>query len=116
MNLVKDAAGAITIIHVDEDRLDAAVAIQFKDSFRALVENGTGPVVMNLEKVEFLDSSGLGAVVAARKLLGVDRRLDLASLQPAVEKVMILTRMNTVFTIHDDLQQALEAYGAARAS
>ncbi|WP_227285781.1 MULTISPECIES: STAS domain-containing protein [Paracoccaceae] len=116
MNLVKDAAGAITIIHVDEDRLDAAVAIQFKDSFRALVENGTGPVVMNLDKVEFLDSSGLGAVVAARKLLGADRRLDLASLQPAVEKVMTLTRMNTVFTIHDDLQQALEAYGAARAS
>jgi anti-sigma B factor antagonist len=53
--------------------------------------------------VEFLDSSGLGAVVAARKLLGsTDHRLALAGLQPAVEKVLRLTHMDRVFPIYAD--------------
>ncbi|QBY01854.1 anti-sigma factor antagonist [Rhodophyticola sp. CCM32] len=112
MNLVRETAGPITIIHVEEDRIDASVAIQFKDSFRALIEDDTGPVVLNLGKVNFLDSSGLGALVAARKLLGAGRVLDLAGLQPTVTKVMTLTRMNTVFNIHEDVPQAVAAHGA----
>jgi anti-sigma B factor antagonist len=50
--------------------------------------------------VEFLDSSGLGAVIAVMKMLGPERRLELAALGPAVERVVRLTRMDTVFTIH----------------
>jgi hypothetical protein len=51
----------------------------------------------DMSEVEFLDSSGLGAVVAARKLLGMDQHLALAGLQPAVEKVLRLTHMDRVF-------------------
>jgi anti-sigma B factor antagonist len=56
--------------------------------------------------VAFLDSSGLGAVVAVKKLMGPDRRLDLACLTPAVDKVFRLTRMDSVFTIHAALPDA----------
>lgn len=116
MKLSLDQSGPADVIRVEEDRIDASVAVQFKDCFRALAADGTGPVVLDLGAVAFLDSSGLGAVVAARKLLGAGRALDLAGLQPAVEQVMVLTRMNTVFEIHRDVATAMEAHGSAPAA
>ncbi len=102
--------GNVGVVHVDETRIDASVAIQFKDQFRSLIDPQEGPVILDLSQVDFLDSSGLGAVVAARKLLGGGRKLELAGLRPAVDKVMTLTRMNTVFPIHRDLDAALASH------
>jgi anti-sigma B factor antagonist len=88
------------VVRVAEDRIDAAVAIRFKDAMRELAQDGPPRVILDLTKVDFLDSSGLGAVVAVMKLLGPARKLELAGLTPTVEKVFRLTRMDQVFTIH----------------
>lgn len=109
MNLSFETRGAVGILRVEDSRLDASVAIAFKDRFRDLVSGSSGDVILDLANVAFLDSSGLGAIVAARKILGADRGLELAGLGPAVEKVMTLTRMNTVFPIHADVETALRA-------
>lgn len=103
MNLVSEDIGALRIITVAEARIDAAVAIQFKDAMRAINDDGPPRVVLDLSQVTFLDSSGLGAVVAAMKQVGPERRLELAGLTPTVAKVFHLTRMDTVFTIHPDV-------------
>ncbi len=107
MEMHVDDQDGLTVVRVDDTRIDASVAIQFKDTFRGLVSGRQGTVLLDLSMVEFLDSSGLGAVVAARKLLGPNRPLDLCGLQPAVDKVMALTRMNTVFKIYKDRAQAI---------
>lgn len=109
----QDYEGAI-LIAVEEPRIDAAVAIQFKDRLREMAEDGPARVVLDLSQVDFLDSSGLGAVVAAMKQLGAGRQLELAGLTPTVEKVFRLTRMDTVFTIHEDAGAAVG--GLAHAS
>lgn len=103
MNLVSEDIGPLRIVTVDEARIDAAVAIQFKDAMRAMTDAGPRRVVLDLSSVSFLDSSGLGAVVAAMKQAGPERSLELAGLTPTVEKVFHLTRMDTVFTIHPDV-------------
>lgn len=90
----------LLIVRVREQRIDAAGAIDFKDRMRDLTADNQCRVMLDLSDVTFIDSSGLGAVVAVRKSLGPDRPLDLAGLTPAVEKVFRLTRMDTVFTIH----------------
>jgi anti-sigma B factor antagonist len=90
-----------------EDRIDAATAIQFKEQMRDLTRDGPQRVVLDLARVQFLDSSGLGAIVAVKKLLGPDRVLELASLTPTVEKVFRLTRMDSIFTIHPSLAVAV---------
>ena len=90
------------VISVQEPRLDAAIAISFKEVVRSLtVPEGTR-VILNLEQVQFLDSSGLGAIVGVMKLLGPERPLEVAALSPAVRKLFRLTRMDTVFKIHDE--------------
>ncbi len=94
------------VISVRSDRIDAASAIAFKEDLRSRIEHGPPRVILDLSQVTFLDSSGLGAVVAAKKLVGPGRSFELSGLTGAVEKVFRLTRMDSVFTIHASLPQA----------
>lgn len=107
MALSSTITNATQIIKVHSDRIDAAMAIQFKEDMRHEAEGGAERVVLDLSGVEFIDSSGLGAIVASMKQLGSGRRLDLAGLHPFVEKVFRLTRMDTVFKLYPTLDDAL---------
>jgi anti-sigma B factor antagonist len=107
MDLKTEAQNDVLVVHAMDDRIDAAGAIQFKEQMRVICENPQPRVMLDLSRVSFLDSSGLGAVVAVMKLLGPGRRLELASLTPTVAKVFRLTRMDTVFTIHDSVPDGL---------
>lgn len=107
MNLTSISQNGALVVTVNESRIDAAVAIQFKDGIRAQTENSAGRVILNLAQVDFIDSSGLGAIVAAMKYLGKDRPLDLSGLNENVDRVFRLTRMDTIFNIHDTLGDAL---------
>lgn len=100
MDMATERLGDTLLVRVTEPRLDAAIAIQFKEAMRALAADGPPRVVLDLGQVGFLDSSGLGAVVAVMKALGPGRQLELAALTPPVARVFRLTRMDTIFTIH----------------
>ncbi|HWL55784.1 MAG TPA: STAS domain-containing protein [Paracoccus sp. (in: a-proteobacteria)] len=86
-------------IRVEEKRLDAAVALAFKDKVRGLVAHGGARVTLDLSPVDFMDSSGLGAVIAIFKQMPAGRSLVLSGLTPNVERVFRLTRMDKVMTI-----------------
>ena len=99
---VEDQVGR-RVVRVREPRIDAASSIQFRDSMRAAADGAPDAVVLDLGSVDFIDSSGLGAVVSTMKMLAPARRLELANLRPNVAKVFALTRMDRVFVIHDAL-------------
>ena len=108
MDLSSSAENGILVVTVNESRIDAAVAIQFKDKMREETEGEAARIILNLSMVEFIDSSGLGAIVAAMKQLGSTRQMDLSCLSENVDRVFRLTRMDTVFQIHKSLGEALE--------
>ncbi|MFT3687660.1 STAS domain-containing protein [Paenirhodobacter sp.] len=107
MILNAEAIGDALVVHVGEERLDAAIALRFKDRMREVTIQPAARVILDMSRVSFLDSSGLGALVAVMKFLAPTRRLELAGLRPNVEKVLHLTRMNTVFLIHSDIKSAV---------
>ena len=111
MDVLAEDRGGILVVRVLQDRIDAAGAIQFKDRMRDVTKVETPRVVLDLSQVGFLDSSGLGAVVAAMKALGPERTLELYGLTPTVQKVFRLTRMDSVFTIHQELPDDLRDAG-----
>lgn len=47
----------------------ASMSNDFRDELRALVDNGAGELVIDLEDVEMVDSDGLGALIFAHKLM-----------------------------------------------
>ena len=112
MELVAQERGGVLVIRAMRDRIDAASAIQFKDKMRALTSNSAAPrVVFDMSNVAFLDSSGLGAVVAVLKSLAPDRKLELSGLTPTVQKVFRLTRMDSIFVIHDSVPDGFRHAG-----
>lgn len=78
MSLTSTVADGAQVVTVNAQRIDAAMAIQFKEDMRTETEAGAQRVILDLSSVEFIDSSGLGAIVAAMKQLGKERKLDLA--------------------------------------
>lgn len=107
MQLTPKDIGNVRVIQVVDTRIDAAVAIAFKDRMRELSDDAPERILLDLTSVEFMDSSGLGAVVAAMKQVGTGRTLELAALTSTLRKVFTLTRMDTVFKIHPDVNSAL---------
>ncbi len=105
MELFAEALDGALVVRVMEERLDAAIAIQFKDRMREIAVQPSARVVLDLARVDFLDSSGLGAIVAVMKFLAPARKLELAGLTANVAKVFHLTRMDTVFTIHAEFPE-----------
>lgn len=107
MELQAKTHNALQVVSVPDARIDAAVAIEFKDAMRAQTDDGAPVVVLDLSNVEFIDSSGLGAIVASMKHMGKERKLALAGLTPNVEKVFKLTRMDSVFSVYTTLELAM---------
>lgn len=102
MELVAETGADAIVVRVMAERIDAGVAINFKERMRQMVLSPARRVILDLSRVTFLDSSGLGAVVAVMKMLDSDRTLELAALTPPVERVFRLTRMDRVFTLHPE--------------
>ena len=67
MQLKTQTRPKVISIQVMDDRIDAATAIQFKERMRDITKTGDQRVVLDLSRVQFLDSSGLG--------IGVEERL-----------------------------------------
>lgn len=91
--------GDVLVLRVGETRIDAASAVTFKERVRTLIAGHDGPVTIDMARVDFLDSSGLGALVAVMKMLGGDRRLCLRDCSTVVGRVLSLTRMDRVFDL-----------------
>lgn len=112
MELAVRQDGAVTVVQPQAERIDAMVAVVFKDRMKSTIEGGSSCILLDLSPIGFLDSSGLGAVVAIRRFLSDGQRLELAGLTPPVQRVFRLTRMDSVFTIHAEVDDALRITAA----
>lgn len=108
MNLESVLRCGTNVLTVRENRIDAAIALQFKDVMRRATSDGPSRIILDLRHVDFVDSSGLGAIVGAMKQLPQGKTIELAGLTVTVAKVFELTRMDTIFLIHTDLESAFE--------
>ena len=106
MDLIHAQQGEYLVVTVNAARVDASAALKFKDSMNVIDESNS-KILLNLEHVELIDSSGLDAVVSVMKHLGKGRKMDLCALIPTVEKVFRLTRMDSIFSIYATLEQAV---------
>lgn len=72
------------------------------------VEAGDANVLLNFEGVKYLDSSGVGELVAlSQKIIQTDGSLKLTNLSPKVEEVLTLSGVLPMFDIYDDERAAL---------
>ena len=95
------------VVKVLEKRLDAHNSGTFKGRISELVLAGDDRIALDLSEVEFIDSSGLGAIVASLKTMGSSGTLVIFGLQAPTHSMFKLTRMDKVFDIFPSEDEAL---------
>jgi anti-sigma B factor antagonist len=108
MKLLTEEHGGKTILTLKEERLDAHNSGELKDRIFKLFEEGGRDLIVDLRNVQFIDSSGLGALLSGHKdAVRRSAGFVLAGLQPRVRSMFELTRLQRVFEIYSGLQEAL---------
>jgi len=110
MNFKTESNGNAVVIFVHEDRLDANNSNELKLEINRLFENGSKELIVDLNDVHFIDSSGLGALVSGYKNASTHQgHIRLSALQSQVKSMFELTRLQRVFEIYQTVDEALAA-------
>jgi anti-sigma B factor antagonist len=109
MQVVHRNEGDVLIVEVLEARLATNAAQDFAGQLGHLIGLGHHRVVLNLQRVRFIDSSGLGIIVMLQRRLSNGGEIVIVSDQEPVLNVLKLTRMNKIFRIFSDEAAAVAA-------
>lgn len=96
----------ITVVALNESRLDASIAPAFKQQMEEIINAGNKQLVLDLNTLTFMDSSSLGAMVGILKYLGNEGKMIIVGVHGVVLDLFRLTRMDKVFTLVDDMETA----------
>ena len=103
------AKDGIEVIDV-QGEIDIYTAPRLRELLINLVSKGSYQLVVNLDKVGFLDSTGLGVLVGGlRRVRAHDGSLDLVCTQQRILKIFRITGLTEVFGIYETVDQAIAA-------
>ena len=95
--------------------IDVYTAPKLRDKITELVNGGHHDLLIDMEKVEFLDSTGLGVLVGGLKRVRAhDGSLDLVCTQERILKIFRITGLTKVFGIHASVDEAIAARKAEK--
>jgi anti-sigma B factor antagonist len=111
MNIDFTLSHGVTVARLLDSRLDAAGAADFKARVGGRHEAGPPLLVLDLAAVEFVDSTGLSAILSTFRRLPADGggALALAGCRKPVVELIKLTRLDRVLKLFDSTDQAVEA-------
>lgn len=106
----RQAENGVTVV-APTGRLDVAGAPTLKDAISEALKNGQPRVVLDMEGVSFVDSTGLGSVIAALKQIRSSQGdLRLAAPNQQVRVVLELTTLDRVFPYFSTVEEALTGF------
>jgi anti-sigma B factor antagonist len=107
LTLTTREADGKTIVAVGGE-IDVYTAPRLRDKITELVSDGSYDLVVDMQAVEFLDSTGLGVLVGAlKKVRQHDGSLELVCTQERLLKIFRITGLAKVFVIHESPGEAL---------
>lgn len=99
--------GLILVLEIAEQRLEASNAPELRDLLVGLIGAGNEQIVIDLQQVSFMDSSALGALIAAIKKMRGLGTLAVSGANGAVLQLLKLTRMDKVFPLYASINDAV---------
>ena len=92
-------------------RMDLASGAKLKESIKEFTTKDCVSIHLNLQSVEFINSSGLGALVSMMKEIRLLKgRLTLSNLAGYVQEIFEITQLSHIFEIFDTEEEALASY------
>lgn len=88
--------------------VDAYTSARFRESIIELIESGAANLVIDMEKVEYIDSSGLGALVGGLKRASErSGKIVIVCNNPQIRKVFEITGLEKVFHLYGTEDEAV---------
>jgi anti-sigma B factor antagonist len=109
MQLAHEMLGRVLVVKPLETRIDGTVATEFRSAMKAFIEDGQEAIVLDLSEVDFLDSTGLGTLVATLKMLRGKGQLVISGASGKVVSLFKITRMDQVFRTFATTNEAVTA-------
>lgn len=104
--------GDVLLINLVDQRLDAVRAPAFKQALIDNIHDQPKRVMIDASKVDFIDSTGLGALVALLKMMGEGGRIVVAGAKPPVRRLFEITKLDSVFSLVADPEAGAVALNA----
>ena len=98
-----------SVIKPEEDNLNSAVAPQLKSEFVILANEGITNLALDLSAVKYVDSSGLSAILTARRLWSNLGTFVVTGVEhPSVKRLVEISKVDTVLNILPTMSEAID--------
>jgi anti-sigma B factor antagonist len=113
-NIKERQVGEVMVLDLDGDMKIGESGSMFQRTIRRLLEEGQRKILLNLAGVEYIDSSGLGELIAGYTSLDKkDGEIKLLHLSRRVRELMVITKLLTVFDVHENESEALDSFNSS---
>jgi len=84
---------------------------RFRDQLQKLISSGHRNIVLQMEDVDYIDSTGLGALVMAyTSMQKAGGKIKLLNLSRRGIELLVMTKLTTIFEVFDDEQSAINSF------
>jgi anti-sigma B factor antagonist len=111
LDVIERQAGDVTVLDMRGAVRIGEGSVALRDSVRGLVEGGKKKILLNLGGVSYIDSSGIGELIA--NYTTVSRQggeLKLLNLTDKIQNLLVITKLLTVFDSYDNEAEALNSF------
>lgn len=114
LNIKERRNNSVTILDLEGNIRLGEGSKELHDHIRRLVESGEKKILLNLANVSYIDSSGLGELVAGYTTLQRNNgEMKLLHLTQRITELMMITKLLTVFDVYENEETAVNSFQLA---
>ena len=111
LNIQERRIGDVTVLDMDGNIRIGGSNVALKTAIRSLVDEGRNQIVLNLGRVAYIDSSGLGELISSHVTLNnKGGQIKLLNLTQRLQELMTITKLLTIFDVYDDESEAVDSF------
>src|SRR5712692_8609503 len=111
LNIQERRIGEVTVLDMDGNVRIGGSNVALQKAIRGLVAEGRNQIVLNLARVAYIDSSGLGELISGHVTLhNKGGQIKLLHLTQRLQELMTITKLLTVFDVYEDESKAIDSF------
>ena len=111
LNISERQVGDVTVLDMDGKITIGEGSVALRTAIRRLLEEGKKKILLNLAKVGYIDSSGIGELVSSYTAINKEAgELKLLNLTQKLQDLLTITKLLTVFDVYESDEEALASY------
>jgi anti-sigma B factor antagonist len=111
LNISERHVGGVTILDMDGKVTIGEGSVALRTAIRRLLEEGKKKILLNLAKVGYIDSSGIGELVSSYTAINKEGgQLKLLNLTQKLQDLLTITKLLTVFDVYESEEEALASF------